>query len=298
MEDVKIELQRFLGETGVKQAAVSRAIGYDKSGGALSQWLSGKYPGDNERIADAVRGFLRREKAKTLKPKQEISFVMTSTALDAFDVAETCQIGGEIGVLIGRAGVGKTFFAKEYTRQNTGVILIEADLSYTTRDVFMELHRKCGGNGAPSLSKLKDDVIERLRGSGRLVIVDEAEFLPVRAIDLLRRVHDKAGVGILFVGLPRLFEGLISKHNDYAYILSRIGVKGVMGSLGLDDVSMIVSQGGVTDPDVCGAFLDECGGNARKLKMIFHKCVKSKEYDPERPITPELIRQKAQRLLI
>ncbi|MDP1991956.1 MAG: AAA family ATPase [Syntrophales bacterium] len=223
---------------------------------------------------------------------------MTATATEGFDIAETCQLCGEMGVLIGQTGVGKTTFAKEYTRQNAGVILIEADVSYTAKGVFSELHQRCGGNGAASLSKMKDDIIERLRDSGRLIICDEAEFLPVRAIDLLRRIHDKAGIGILFVGLPRLFEGLFRKRGDYAYILSRISAKAVMGPLSLEDVSKIVSQGGVTDPVVCQTFLEASGGNARKLRLIFLKCMKSRDYEPGRPITPDVIRQKAARLLI
>jgi len=295
MDNVRHELQKFLAETGVSQAAVSRGIGKDKAGSAVSQWLAGKYLGDNESLTEAVRGFLRREKEKAQQHKPEVKFVMTSMAVEGFDIAQSCQIGGEMGVLIGEAGVGKTTLAKEYTRQNPGVILIEADVSYTTKGVFAELHQKCGGNGAGALGKMKDDIIERLRDSGRLIICDEAEFLPVRAIDLLRRIHDKAGIGILFVGLPRLFEGLISKRGDYAYILSRISTKSVMGPLSLEDVSKIVSQGGVTDPDVCGAFLSASGGNARKLRLIFLKCMKSKEYNA---VTPEMIKQKASRLLI
>lgn len=298
MEDVKKELQKIIKEKSLSQAAVSRAIGYDKGGSAVSQWLAGKYAGDNKRLTEAICGFIRREKEKAQKPNQEIKFVMTTMAAEGFDIAETCQLCGEMGVVIGEPGVGKTTFVKEYTKSNPGVILIETDVSYTTKGVFSELHQKCGGNGAEALSKMKDDIIDRLRDSGRLIICDEAEFLPVRAIDLMRRIYDKAGIGILFVGLPRLFTGLFTKHCDYKYILSRISTKAVMGKLNIEDVHKIVGQGGIKDEEVCEAFLEASGGNARKLRLIYLKCLKSRDYEPGMSITPGMIKQKAARLLI
>jgi DNA transposition AAA+ family ATPase len=176
--------------------------------------------------------------------------------------------------------------------------LIEADLSYTARDVFSELHRKCGGSGALSLGKMKDDIIDRLRDSGRVIMVDEAEFLPIRAIDLLRRVYDRAGVGVLFVGLPRLFEGLIRKKGDYAYILSRIGIKTVIGALSLTDVSEIVNQVAESPVEVSEAFLQQSGGNNRKLNKLLKKCLKAKEVGLRQQITPETIGQAADKLMI
>ncbi|MCZ5321870.1 hypothetical protein O5699_03965 [Escherichia coli] len=40
-------------------------------------------------------------------------------------------------------------------------------------------------------------VCENSRDSGRLLMVDEAELLPYRALEVLRRLHDKAGIGIV-----------------------------------------------------------------------------------------------------
>ena len=63
------------------------------------------------------------------------------------------------------------------------------------------------------------DIIDKLKSSGRLIIVDEAEHLPYTSLELLRRIYDKAEVGILLVGMPRLMKNLKGdKKNMLNYI--------------------------------------------------------------------------------
>lgn len=46
------------------------------------------------------------------------------------------------------------------------------------------------------------DIVDKLKSSGRLIIIDEAEHLPYKSLELVRRIYDKANVGILLVGMP------------------------------------------------------------------------------------------------
>ena len=45
-----------------------------------------------------------------------------------------------------------------------------------------------------------NEVVNKLNNSGRLLIIDEAENLPYRALEITRRIHDKTAVGVLLVG--------------------------------------------------------------------------------------------------
>jgi len=145
METVE-QLLNFMEVNKLSQASVARSLGI--SGAALNQWISGRYEGDNKKIAQDVRSFLKRAKRREKNPKRAFKIIMTSSAQTVFDAAETCHHEGEIWVAYGDAGVGKTCAAKEYAAQNGDVILVEADLGYTAKDLFSELHKKCGGDGA------------------------------------------------------------------------------------------------------------------------------------------------------
>ncbi|MEV9348723.1 ATPase, partial [Klebsiella pneumoniae] len=54
-------------------------------------------------------------------------------------------------------------------------------------------------------------------------LIDEAENLPYRALEVIRRIHDKAGVGVVLAGMPRLIINLKGKRGEYAQLYSRVG---------------------------------------------------------------------------
>jgi len=289
------ELQQVMQENKCTQAAVSRAICYSPA--SLNQWILGKYRGDVLALEHAVRGFLERNKEKAKKTRIRLKFAMTSAAAKVFDAARMSHLDGEIGVVCGAAGAGKTTAVKEYVARNSDVVFIEADLGYTARDLFRELHKKCGFDGAGNLNKMKDDIIDRLSGSGRLIIIDEAEHLPVRALDLVRRINDKAEVGILFCGLQRFMETLRVRQADFAYLYTRIGFKVSLDSLQEKDVEVIVNEAIPGRDGLWQIFSEECYGNCRILGKLVARSLRLAELNSV-PVTPEIVREAAKMLVI
>ncbi|MGL9772859.1 MAG: hypothetical protein ACR5LG_00090 [Sodalis sp. (in: enterobacteria)] len=57
-----------------------------------------------------------------------------------------------------------------------------------------------------------------------LVLVDEAELLPYRALEVLRRIHDRSGAAIVLAGMPRLLLNLKGSRGEYAQLYSRVGM--------------------------------------------------------------------------
>lgn len=295
MSNLRQQVKDFMEERGLSLSSVSRALGISSS--ALSQWLSDSYTGNVAKITDAVKSFLERQKERLKAPRKSIEFIMTSVAKKVFEVARICHLDGEIGVCYGDAGLGKTDAVKEYAKRNTDVILIEADLGYTAKVVFTELHKRLGMDGRGSIHDLFEDVIAKLRGSGRLIIIDEAEHLPYRALELLRRVYDKAAVGIMLVGMPRLISNLRGKKGEYAQLYSRVGVASRLENLKAQDAEEIVSSIIPSTNGLWKAYHEAAYGNTRILCKLLLRSVRVAEIN-NMPVNLEIVRETAKMLII
>lgn len=289
------ELRELMEEQGFNMSGVSRATGISNT--ALSQWASNSYPGNVARIEEAVRSFIGRQRERTRLPKRVIGFVETSVAQRVFEVARICHLDGEIGVAYGAAGLGKTEAIKQYTGQNPDVILIEADLGHTAKILFSELHRKLGMDGLGTVHAMFEDVVEKLKGSGRLIIVDEAEHLPYRALELLRRVYDKAGVGVLLVGMPRLISNLRGKRGEYAQLYSRVGIAGKLETLRGEDTEAIVKAALPGSNGVWKTFHEACCGNTRVLSKLLASSLRIADLNGQ-AVNAEIVRETAKMLII
>ncbi len=295
-EQVRADLSAMMEQQKVSLNAISKAVGISTS--AISQWLAGKYAGDSAKVAEAGSQFLQRQRERKQRPKRTIRFAITSAVRKYWEAAKLCHLDGEIGIVSGDAGLGKTEAASEYARRNSDVILIEVDLGYTAKVLFKELHRKLGMNGIGDISDLKDDVIKKLRNSGRLIIVDEAEHLPYRALELLRRLNDKAGVGLLLTGMPRLINNLRGKKGEFAQLYSRVGVHVRLLPLTQHDADEIVKS---LLPDasasVCKAYYEASTGNTRVLAKLLMRSLRVAEINSAK-ITPELVHETVKMLII
>ena len=278
-------------DTSLSLAAVARAC--DVNPGALSSWLKSKYQGDNAKIDRAVKSFLEAYAAR--RSRIRIEFVETSVSRKITEVADLCRADCQIGVVSGAAGVGKTVALKQYAAAHPEILFVEVDFGYSAQGLFTELYEKLGLGNRGVLERLSKEVIARLDSTERMLIIDEAEYLPHRALDLLRRVSDKAGVGILLVGLPRLIHKLRGSHGEFAQLFSRVGIHVQVDGLTPGDTQAMV---GATIPEGNGIWKDfhrASRGNARTLAMLLKRTIRSSR---GAEITPELVESAAETLII
>ncbi|EFA6906560.1 AAA family ATPase [Escherichia coli] len=263
---IHVELNDLMTRKGYSQTQVARAIG--KSTAVINQYLQGKYAGDVPAIDALARSFINREVEKEKSQKITARFVPTVTSRKGMDVIRYAHLDGDLNVIYGAAGLGKTMILREYAAQHRDALLIEADPGYTARVVLEVLCGLLGISKRGNMHELSEACIAALRDSGRLLMVDEAENLPYRALETLRRIHDKSGIGLVLAGMPRLIINLKGKRGEYQQLYSRVGFALCIGdSLPQSDITDIAVSmlPGAGSQEVSEALFKASHGNARRL---------------------------------
>ncbi|EIV6532146.1 AAA family ATPase [Klebsiella pneumoniae] len=263
---IHAELNDLMTRKGYSQTQVARAIG--KSAAVINQYLKGKYAGDVPAIDALAHSFINREAEKEKSQKITARFVPTVTSRKGMEVIRYAHLDGDLNVIFGAAGLGKTMILREYAAQHRDALLIEADPGYTARVVLEELCNLLGLSKRGNMHELSEACIAALRDSGRLLMVDEAENLPYRALETLRRIHDKSGIGMVLAGMPRLIINLKGKRGEYQQLYSRVGFALCIGdSLPQSDITDIAVSmlPGAGSQDVSEALFKASHGNARRL---------------------------------
>lgn len=291
-------LKSILESSGVTQSGLAKAIGISPS--AVSAYMKDTYKGDVAGLEARIKEFLalQRERESALEPMVG-RIVETKAYKEIYALLKNTVRDCEMTLIVGDSGIGKTTSLREYHRRHPTSIHIEADHGYTARAPFVEICEKLGLDVRGNLHDLLTRVVARLQGSGRLIIIDEAEHLPYRALELIRRVHDKAEVGVALVGMPRLKSNLQGDPNHYAQLYSRIGSFRKINVLSESDVrGLVTARMGAVGEDVVAALRKACRANARTLVKIMRWCLELSRLNDGCAITPDVVESAADLVVI
>lgn len=290
--DIRAELRELMDSHNYSTAFVANATGLTKS--TISMWLNGNYNGKNDKITDAMNNFIQREKERSVE--NDLPFVDISIVKYVSEIGRLCHTQGKIGVCVGRAGLGKTVAVKKYTKDFQDSILIESDSGYTAKSLLKEIHRRLGLSGKGSVYDLMDEVVRKLNQSGRLLIVDEAENLPYRALEITRRIHDKTGVGVLLIGRSILLENLKGYNNQYDQLYSRVKYTKIIDRLLIQDVIKILESIG-QDTKLAETYLLYSDGNTRRLEHLISHSISVAKFNRKAMVDETVIKQTSKLLM-
>ncbi len=287
---LKERLQLFMAESGKPQTYVAKAIGM--SSPVISSYLADTYKGDVAKLEEKLTAFLTLEENRRADRKLQISYIRTKSCKRTADILGLAHVDGQAVVVIGQAGLGKTSALRDYAGRNPDVILIEVDPTYTAKVLLKTIAEKVGCDSKGTLNDMLNGIIGKLQDSGRLIAVDEAEHLPYRALECLRRIHDRAEVGLALVGMPKLLVNLRGRHGELKQLYSRIGFKLDLGDeLGEDELAEIVA-GNLRhiDGETAAELVAAAAGNTRRLVKMLHGVNRLSKLHKE-PVNIEMVRQ-------
>lgn len=275
---------------------MTRATGY--SAATISYFLNGKYEKSTEAVTKAIAEFLRVEKERAQVGARNLPFVETSISRAIFKAFDACHVQRDLGLVTIPYGLGKTYTCREYVKRHPGTVYLEVTYAYSTRVFFSRLCQAMGLAGDGNMDTLLTRIIEDKQDTGHLILIDQAEFLPPRALTLVHTLFDEANTGIVMLGLPRLRHTITSNKGNLAQLCDRIGVNLRFSDdarLNEDDVIAIVKAAmpGVNPIP----FVKASQGRARKLRQLIQRTswLAKKKYDGE--VTPEAIAEAATMLI-
>lgn len=240
-----------IAEDGVSRRQVAAESGIAE--GTLGPFLNGTYQGSNERFARQAQSWLdlradRRDAANVMPAPP--TWQETPTARRILGVLSAAQTIGDMSVIGCGPGLGKTVTARKYLSIRPNVFM--GSMAPTSRGVSTSLAALLEGmgdsnaNGTPQA--LSRRVKERVRDSGALIIIDEAQNLSVPAFEEFRSIHDSTGCGLAFMGDLRLFNIFGgARASTFSQLNSRIGGRLLVRKPSTADVQTICAAHGVDE---------------------------------------------------
>lgn len=221
-EEAVDRVKEYMDRKGLSQSAMAKELAISPS--ALSSYLSGKYA-TPERITEKIQEIMDFHEQKTLAPTAP-TFIETTVTNMVKQAIAYAHMRGTVSVAYGDAGVGKTTAVMQYLKENQTAVGITVMPTYASLTGVNELLSEALGVRERTDRKITREIISKLKGSGRVIIVDEAQHLTSRAIEHLRSISDQANIGVCFVGNERIYTNLLgNRKSEYAQLFSRIGVR-------------------------------------------------------------------------
>ena len=219
-----MSLRSVLSANRLTIGSAARILDLDKS--TVSKICSQTYPNWEQKEKDCIQNLLEKGYTKTIPDQFSVDtdVVVTTRSVDAFvsladDLSDSegsrCS---SLGMVIGAAERGKTHTARWYVETHPDacyVLFIEGSTRVSLlRDICEALGMIRPINFGACLSLIH----EACRQRRRLIIIDEADKLPVSFLELIRGINERCDVPVLLTGE----EGLKAKVDRVPRLRSRI----------------------------------------------------------------------------
>lgn len=174
----------------------------------------------------------------------KIKIAHTQTLDNVIMAVSFAEAAGDISLIYGDAGLGKTVSLKQYARMHPDVIYIELkDCDKSVKGVCEKILSRLGKMQSGTDRVLVDAIIDCLTETPRLIIIDEAQHLSIRALENLRAVNDVTESGIVLCGNPTVYDRMHGRGQaHFAQLYSRIGIRRHIIEPPLEDIAAIFSM--------------------------------------------------------
>lgn len=215
-EDIINAAREFCRVHDVSISALAKMVGC--SGSTLSEALNGTYKGDPDNILRKITPAINEYHRSKSGPGKG-GYVTTHVAQQIFAALKYASKVKAMVAVYGPSGVGKTFTVKALLAKEfpSGIYIETNDTCRSVKDLYQLLHKVLRirlYSGQPRNADYATGIYDKLRDSGRMIVIDEADGLLPAAMNCLRQLHDATECPIVFVGRPNLIDKINATANN------------------------------------------------------------------------------------
>lgn len=180
---VRSAIRELIDSKAISGAALARETG--TSTATVSQFLNGKYKGDNDTVAASLNTWLESHTAAKTSLPMAPDFVETPTSQKILATLTWAQLAGTIVLVYGNPGVGKTKAIRQYAATGNNVWHITASKSRSNElETLYELALKMGIADAPYRRGALSRLLRQRLPDNRAENPDLTKFIPVETHQL------------------------------------------------------------------------------------------------------------------
>lgn len=226
--------------------------------GTITTFAAGTYGAKDggSNVARKVFQFRQSVEAQSMRQAQlpqNPGYFDTRTSLRMMELLEIAH-SGRITVIGTGPGTGKTMTINEYAERAGPVWKATMKPSAISLHAMIREVQKALGIEPRRLSTADASalVLHRMTGRRGLLVIDEANWLSLEAIEELRNWHDETGVGICLLGNEELVQSIKTgrKRDQLARLLSRIANMHEQRIPLDEDVVAFCDAWGIEQPDI------------------------------------------------
>lgn len=202
-------------------------------------------PAESSAFASETAGELIGDSAGRRPPGRQ--WVETPSAQRIRMALALAQEHGDLAVIHGGTGVGKTEAARRYASEHENVWIAEmSGAANRLRPCLQAVARACGLPYAwGSAYAMEREIVEQMRRARGLLVIDEAQHLDHPQLEELRMLHDMSGRGLALLGNDRF--GSRIKQPEFAALASRMGARVHLPAARPEDVDALLAARGIKE---------------------------------------------------
>jgi DNA transposition AAA+ family ATPase len=196
-------------EQGLSYEQIDNKLGCGRK--ATRRFMEGNYDHSESNFARKLDNWLKNSDPNLGGMPR--AFVSTEVADNMIGIIKQVYQRRSMGVIVGPAGVSKTTVLK-YIAAGRIAGSMHIELTSTEKTIVQVLRRlsaELGLNDQYHAQRLMQNIIKNLRGTDRLLLIDEAHYANKQALNALRDVHKQTGCPIMLVGTREITESV----NDF-----------------------------------------------------------------------------------